>query len=66
MLISVYGVDVVINFGVCGSLTDDIGVGKVVLVDGVIHYDFDTSAIDGCEVGRYMQYPELTLRPDEN
>ena len=64
MLISVYNVDVVINFGVCGSLIDDIGVGKVVLVDGVVHYDFDTSAIDGCEVGRYMQYPELTLRPD--
>ncbi|MBE5742727.1 MAG: 5'-methylthioadenosine/S-adenosylhomocysteine nucleosidase [Clostridiales bacterium] len=65
MLISVYGVDAVINFGVCGSLIDDIVVGEVVLVEGVIHYDFDTSAIDDCEVGRYMQYPELTLRPDE-
>jgi len=48
MLISVYGVDAVINFGVCGSLIDDIVVGEVVLVEGVIHYDFDTSAIDDC------------------
>ena len=66
MLISVYGVEVIINFGVCGSLVEDIGVGRVALVEGVVHYDFDTSPIDGCEVGRYLQYPEVTLRPDQN
>lgn len=66
MLISEFKVDVVINFGVCGSLIDDIDVGNVVLVDGVVHYDFDTSPIDGCEVGRYLQYPETVLRPDKN
>lgn len=64
MLISVYGVDLIINFGVCGSLVDDVKVGEVAVVNGVVHYDFDTSAIDGCEVGRYLQYPEVTLRPD--
>ena len=65
MLACVYNVDVVINFGVCGSLVDGLKVGQVALVDGVVHYDFDTSAIDGCEVGRYLQYPEVTLRPDK-
>ena len=66
MLISVYGVDVIINFGVCGSLVDGVKVGEVALVDGVVHYDFDTSPIDGCEVGRYLQYPEVVLRPDQH
>ena len=65
MLISVYKVDVIINFGVCGSLVDNIKVGEVALVEGVVHYDFDTSPIDGCEVGRYLQYPEVTLRPSQ-
>ena len=65
MLISVYKVDVIINFGVCGALTESLKVGEVALVEGVVHYDFDTSPIDGCEVGRYLQYPEVTLRPDK-
>ena len=63
MLITKYKVDWIINFGVCGSLVDGLGVGEVVLVDGVVHYDFDTSPIDGCEVGRYLQYPDVILRP---
>ena len=66
MLISVYNVDVVINFGVCGALTERLNVGEVALIEGVVHYDFDTSPIDGCEVGRYLQYPEVTLRPDKS
>ena len=65
MLISVYDVDLIINFGVCGSLVDGVKVGEVAVVNGVVHYDFDTSAIDDCEVGRYLQYPEVTLRPDK-
>ena len=64
MLISVYDVDLIINFGVCGSLVEGVKVGEVAVVNGVVHYDFDTSAIDDCEVGRYLQYPEVTLRPD--
>ena len=64
MLISEHKVDMILNFGVCGSLVDGVGVGSVVLVDGVVHYDFDTSPIDDVEVGRYIQYPETVLRPD--
>ena len=65
MPISEYKVDLILNFGVCGSLVDGVGVGSVVLVDGVVHYDFDTSPIDDVEVGRYLQYPETVLRPDK-
>lgn len=64
MLISEFGVDLIINFGVCGSLVDGVKVGDVAVVNGVVHYDFDTSAFDGCEVGRYLQYPDVIIRPD--
>ena len=30
---------------------------RTVVVESVVHYDFDTSAWDGCEVGRYAAYP---------
>lgn len=66
MLICEYGVDVIVNFGVCGSLVDGLKVGEVALVKGVVHYDFDTSAIDGCEVGRYLQFPEVTVWANED
>ncbi|MBQ8726532.1 MAG: 5'-methylthioadenosine/S-adenosylhomocysteine nucleosidase [Clostridia bacterium] len=66
MLICEYDVDAVVNFGVCGSLVDGLKVGEVALVKGVAHYDFDTSAIDGCEVGRYLQFPEVTIWASED
>ena len=53
LLISKYNVDAIINFGVCGSLTDSLSVLDVVLVDGIVHYDFDLSAIDDVKVGEY-------------
>lgn len=65
LLIVKYGVEAVINFGVCGSLTEGLGLLNTVVVSGVVHYDFDTSPIDGCEVGRYMQFPTVTIPCDE-
>lgn len=64
-LISVYNPDIIINFGVCGSLTSDLGVEKVALVKGVVHYGFDTSAIDGVEVGRYVQFDDTVIYTDK-
>ena len=34
---------------------------KVCIVEKVVHYDFDTSAADHTEVGRYSQYPDIFL-----
>lgn len=53
LLISVYKCDIILNFGVCGSLTDNISVCETVVVNGVVHYDFDLSSIDGTKVGEY-------------
>lgn len=56
ILIGVYKCDVILNFGVCGSLVDEIGVLNAVIVEGVVHYDFDLSPIDKVLVGQYPDY----------
>lgn len=63
-LISEYHVDMIVNFGVVGGLTEEMGKTKTAIVEKVVHYDFDTSAIDGVEVGRYLQYPDVYIPVD--
>lgn len=61
LLISKFGCEMIVNFGVCGGLTDEMAVTKTAVVEKVVHYDFDTSEYDNCEVGRYMDYPDVYL-----
>lgn len=56
MLIDRYGVDGVINFGVCGSLDSSLDVAEIVFGESVYHFDRDTSKLDDCEVGFYTEY----------
>ena len=56
LLISKYNVEAIINFGVCGLLNDKLNLLETVLVEGVVHYDFDLSKIDNLPVG---QYPDM-------
>ena len=65
LIISEYKVDVMMNFGVCGTLTGKIGVFNVVLIKGVTHYDFDLSGIDGLPVGKYPD-EEIIIKTDGN
>ena len=60
-LISEYKVDMIINFGVVGGLTAEMAKTKTCVVEQVVHYDFDTSAVDNWEVGRYAEYPTVYL-----
>ena len=57
MLIDRFEVELVVNFGVVGGLPEEMALAHTVVVESVVHYDFDTSAWDGCEVGRYAAYP---------
>lgn len=61
MLITRYGVEMIVNFGICGGLTPDMALTKAVVVEKIVHYDFDTSAVDGCEPGRYLCYPDIYI-----
>ena len=56
ILINTFKCDLILNFGVCGSLVDDISVLDAVVVSGVVHYDFDLSEIDDTKVGQYPSY----------
>ena len=60
-LISEYKVDMILNFGVVGGLTAEMSKTKTCIVEKVVHYDFDTSAVDNWEVGRYAGYPDVYL-----
>ena len=57
LLISVFCVDLLVNFGVVGGLTEEMAMARTVVVESVVHYDFDISDWTGAETGRYMQYP---------
>lgn len=56
-LISVFGVEMIINYGVVGGLTPEMEMARTCVVESVVHYDFDTSAWDSCEPGQYAAYP---------
>lgn len=60
-LISELKVELIVNFGVVGGLTEEMAQTRTCIVDRVVHYEFDTSPIDNCEVGRYLQYPDIYL-----
>ena len=60
-LISAFGVDMIVNFGVVGGLTPEMKKTKVCIVEKVVHYEIDTAAIDDIEVGRYLEYPDVYL-----
>ena len=62
MLISKFDVDLVVNFGVVGALRDEIKLLNSCIVGKIVHYDMDTSAVDNCEVGRYLEYDDIYLR----
>lgn len=61
LLVDKYGIELLINFGVVGALTKELKSVQTCFVKRVVHYDFDTSAADDCEVGRYNDYPEVFL-----
>lgn len=61
LLISKYGCELIVNFGVCGGLTDEMSATRTVVVEKAVHYDFDTSELDGVEVGRYLEYSDVFI-----
>ena len=53
MLVDLFDVEAVLNFGFVGSLNRSIPVGELVLVERAVHYQFDISAVDGLPAGCY-------------
>ena len=63
LLIDRFGVEAIINFGVVGGLKGGMR-GRVYRVSGVVHYDFDTFALDGASRGRYEHYSSAVIPTD--
>ena len=61
LLIDRYEAELVVNFGVVGGLTEEMGQTKTCVVEKVVHYDFDTSAYDDTLPGQYFEYPDVYL-----
>ena len=58
-LISKLNCSLILNFGIVGGLTKEMNEITTCVVDKVVHYDFDTSAVDqGYTVGRYTEYED--------
>lgn len=58
-------VNMIANFGVCGGLTVNMQGGKTVVVDKVVHYDYDVSAVDGTWPARYEEYDSVYIPANE-
>ena len=63
-LITKYGVELILNYGLAGSLSN-AELGKTLLVKGVVHYDYDTNILDGNEVGKYDIFDSVIVETDE-
>lgn len=43
LLISHYGVDVILNYGIAGALSKELSVGDIIIATGIVQHDFDTT-----------------------
>ena len=65
LLITKYKVDCIINFGVVGALTPKTSVHSFVYVKDVVHYDMDTTVVDGYPIGKYSCFDDVAVKCDE-
>lgn len=62
-LITKYRVKLILNYGVCGALRNDVKINTVFLVNNVVHYDFDISLIDKIRPAQYEEFssPDIPI-----
>lgn len=66
LLITAFDVQLILNFGVVGALTEKGALLSTMLVESVVHYDMDTSVMDNCPVGRYMIFDDVAIPTDKD
>ena len=65
LLVDKFDVDAVLNFGFVGSLDNRFDVGDLVLAEKIVHYQFDTSAIDNVPAGQYDGNDSIYFNTDK-
>ncbi len=66
ILISQFKVDLILNFGVVGALTQNAAVLSTMYVKSVVHYDMDLCAIDGVPIGYYGCFDAIAVECDQS
>ncbi|MGI6377750.1 MAG: 5'-methylthioadenosine/S-adenosylhomocysteine nucleosidase [Bacilli bacterium] len=61
ILISLFKVELIINFGIAGALNEKLGLNKVGIVEKIVDYQYDLSQFDDREVGRHLKYPNVEI-----
>ena len=64
-LITKYGVEVIVNFGVVGGLTGEMKKQRICVVDRVVHYKYDCSEFLPLKVGQVDGHDSVFLPTDE-
>ena len=65
-LISACQVELVVNFGVVGGLTQAMAKQRLCVVQRVVHYRFDASKYLNIEVGRVPEHADIFIYTDKN
>ena len=66
MLIDIFDVETILNFGFVGALSHSLSIGDVVIVEKVVHSAIDFRFIDGTQIGQYDNRDDLFFRMDGN
>ncbi|MCR5089553.1 MAG: 5'-methylthioadenosine/S-adenosylhomocysteine nucleosidase [Oscillospiraceae bacterium] len=64
LLIDRYQVELIVNFGVVGGLTEEMTLTQTCVVTRVVHCDFDLSGIDQVSPAQYPGYSDPYLPAD--
>lgn len=66
LLISHFGAEIILNFGVVGALTEQGSLLSTVFVKSVVHYDMDVTEIEErASVGGYGCFDDVAVNCDE-
>lgn len=65
LLLSIYKVDRIINFGYVGALCADLKKGEIVNIESVIHCDMDLTLF-GMKPGQYNESTKVEFIADDN
>ena len=64
LLITGYGCETILNFGVTGALDPALQVEDLFVAEKVRHYDFDCSAVDDVAPNQYEGFPDAFIPLD--
>lgn len=64
-LIDKFAVELILNYGVVGSLNEKLSHSLMCVVKEMVDYRFDISEVDDVEVGRHTQFESRILKTNE-